>query len=155
MNEYVDTFIEVRNSLILYITELVDCYSSDIWDRNSKYTIPKDIRKFIESNIKTKFDLPAEYLPKYIVQLNPTIEIAIQYYFNSNTDLLFLGQRLMNLEPFDFYKDEENNFYCRYGHIEENVFMGNKVTCQAEYYIYNQSPLGVAYEIALDGGFIS
>ena len=87
------------------------------------------------------------------------IECGIQNYMNCDPHAVFLGTAAFMNALFDFYyriaydSRFDYVFIARYGHTADSYFQGSK-TAKVEYKTGQQTPLSVAYGMALEDGYI-
>ena len=105
---------------------------------------------------------PHDLLPKCKMRIFPEtldVEITVQNYLNMKKDLLFLGSIDINDKPHDFYiKDNQNiaydhMFFARYGNDNLKVHSGSQQAVD-EYMLGVESPLSIAYALAIEDGLI-
>jgi hypothetical protein len=163
MNDLVSQYVEIRDSLMGRLDQMVDVYLTEIWDPLMKFLIVKELQKMITTELAQEFpDFPIKYLPHVKIKIdedNRMIEAGLQYFFNSDTHLNYLG----NIEHaggiFDlYYRDSwdpmvKHIFYARNGHDENSYEKGSK-TAEAEYFMGMMTPLSIAYSFALEDGII-
>ena len=157
-------FIEARNYLISTLEEKVNVYLSGIWDPLSTFVLIRETNKVIEKELKSLFpDIQEEYLPKCKFKVRAEdheLEVGVQEYLHNEPNSTFLGNIEMTGVNYDLYcrnswdPNFQYVFIARYGHDSISFLKGSK-TAAAEYMMGIQSPLSIAYNIALEEGFMS
>ncbi len=160
----IELFNQARDYLIVSLEPTVDCYLTGAWDPIVKYNLLRETNKIIHKDLAVKFpSLPAKLRPQLkfrIFEEAKSIECGIQNYINNEKDLLFLGTAAFMTTMFDFYfrlsydPRFEYMFIGRYGHKQDNYVQGSK-TAKVEYKSGQQTPLAVAYGMAIQDGYIN
>jgi hypothetical protein len=163
MEDSIKIFIEAKEYLLETIPQKIDVFLMGIWDPIVKHSVIKETIDIIENELIELFpNLPLEYLPKCkfrIIDEDMEIEAGVQNYYNHEPGLTFLGSTMIGYEIFDcYYRDSydprfEYTFISRYGHEVDDYYVGSK-TAEAEYYLGQQTPLSIAYGLAIEDGFI-
>ena len=163
MNEYVKQYIDIRNSLIEQLHPMMDVYTTGMWDPLMKHIIIKELKQLIIKELSREFpDFPIQYLPHIKIKADdgePFIEAETQAYLNQTNGLTFLGNTDHGGVIYDLYCRESwdpnfsHVFYARHGHESSSYEKGSK-TAAAEYMIGMQTPLSIAYGLAIDEGYI-
>jgi len=156
-------FIEARDYLVSTIEEKANIYLSGMWDPLSRFILIRETYKVINRELHDKFpDLPKEYLPQCKIRVDEeslSLEIGIQVYLNQDPKTIFLGNIDTAGVNYDLYYRESWDpnfkyvFIARYGHDPISVLKGSK-TPAAEYMMGIQSPLSIAYHLALEEGIM-
>jgi hypothetical protein len=164
MKDYIKEYIKIRDYLNGRMQEMVEVYLCGIWDPLCKYVLIKETNKLIQYELKNMFPhFPEEYFPKTkfrVYEDDMEIEAGLQEYFNSEKNLDFLGNVEINSSSFDMYVKRSYDpnfdftFVAKYGHDIDSKYEGSK-TAAADYFIGKTTPLSVAYQMAVDEGFIS
>jgi len=162
-DQLVEKFIEARDYLLESITEKIEVFMSNIWDPLSKYIVIKETNQIIKTELSIKFpELPEIYLPKCkfkIFEDEQIVEAGVQWYFNPEPSLIFLGSTEVGSNIYDMYcrgistPHFDPLFIARYGHDKNSRFIGSNIARQ-EYYLGAMTPLSVAYSMAVDDGLV-
>jgi len=157
-------FIEARNHLISTLEDKANIYLSGIWDPISSFVLIRELNKVIANELNDLFpDIPKESLPQCKFKINDEVldlEVGVQEYLNNEPNSIFLGNIGMSGINYDLYCRDSWDpnfqyiFIARYGHDPISVLKGSK-TPAAEHMMGIQSPLSIAYNIALEEGFMS
>jgi len=163
MDQLVKDFIQARDYLFETLPQKIDVYLMGVWDPIVKHSLVKETVDIIENELIELFpSLPFEYLPKCrfrILDEEMEIEAGVQNYYNNEPELTFLGTSIIGYEMFDFYYRGsydprfDYTFIARYGNEPDEYYVGSK-TAEAEYYLGQQTPLSIAYSLAIEDGFI-
>lgn len=160
--EYLEEFIEIRDILFDKVKELVEVYMCDIWDPLMKYTINRDMMKIIKTDIANEYpDFPIQYLPKIRLEeeSDEQINVIIQEHMNPFDLLNYLGTVEYDGGVYDLYcrdswtPDCSHVFYAIYGNDKDMVIKGAS-TARDEFFTGVYSPLSIAYQLAVDQGYI-
>jgi len=164
MNDEIKLFIDSREYLAQSLEPLIDCYMTGIWDPHIKYIIIQETNKIIDRDLGEKFPgLPAKLRPHVkfrIFEESLNIECGIQNYINTDSQVTFLGTAAFMDAMFDFYFRVAYDprfdyvFIAKYGHTSTSYFQGSK-TAKVEYKTGQNTPLAVAYGMAIEDGYIS
>ena len=159
----IEQFCTIRDYLISTIEEKINVFLTYSWDPFIKHSLIKETTDIVHNELTCKFpDFPVDLLPKCRFRINDpnlSVEVAIQNFFNPESELIFLGTAILGDEILDCYfrKSYDPNFnyvfISRYGHGNDDYYLGSK-TAEAEYYLGQYTPLSVAYAIAYEDGFI-
>lgn len=159
----VDKFREARQYLVEAIEPYIDTFLCGIWDPCIKFMLVRDTQNLIDKELRMKFeDIEPKYLPKVKFRLHDDAEmtqVSIQNFYNSETDLKYLGSAGIGAELFDLYYRQAYDprfkyvFTAKYGHGYDEYYSGSK-TAHAEYALGAITPLSVAYSMAIDEGVI-
>lgn len=163
MSDRIKLFSEARQYLVEAIEPMMEIYLCGIWDPLCKYVLMKETNDLINEELSAKFpQLPRKYLPKTkfrILETEEMTEVNIQNFYNSDTNLNFLGTVGLSDEMFDLYYREAYDprvdyvFIAKYGDGFEQYHSGSK-TAEAEYYMGVTTPLSLAYGMAIEDGVI-
>ncbi len=161
MMSNIELFNQARDYLANTLEPTIECYLTGVWDPLIKHIIVKETNQIIDRDLKTHFpDLPAKYRPQVKIRVfeeEMNIECGIQNYLNTDTQVLFLGTAAFMDSLFDFYYRVSYDprfdyvFIARYGHTPDSYFQGSK-TAKVEYKLGQQTPLAVAYGMAVEDG---
>jgi hypothetical protein len=164
MDQQIAQFIQARDHVLGTVAQKIEVYLTRMWNPLVKYTLIKETIDIIQNELIELFpDLPCEYLPRCrfrIFEKDMHIEAGIQNYYNHEPKLTFLGTTTIESETIDCYFRSSYDpgfnyvFIARYGHERDNYYYGSK-TAEAEYFLGQQTPLSVAYGLAVEDGFIS
>lgn len=159
----INEYIEVRDYMIKHVHEKVGIYMCGMWNPLVKHVLIEETKKIMNSEVRNLFPTVAiSYLPKIRFRIYESInevDAAIQYYYNTDTELTYLGTSMIGDEVLDcYFRDSydprfDHTFIVRYGHDEDNIYKGSK-TAEAEYFLGQNTPLALAYGIATEDGFI-
>ena len=165
MDDLIQDYIKIKTRLQEILQEMIDVYLSDIWANEFMYLqIMREMQNLLKSELIHEFpDFPVEYLPRVKLRVDSEdeiIEAGIQQFLNQGHDFIFLGNADLGSDNYDFYCKKSFDlrfdyiFYARYGHSIECVFQGT-TEAAAEYMAGKQTPLSVAFGMAVEDGFIS
>ena len=165
MDDLIQDYIEIKNRLQQILREMIQVYLSEIWDNEFVYAhIMKEMEKLIKTELVHEFpDFPVDYLPQVKLRFDSDeqmIEAGIQQFLNQDRDFIFLGNADLGPDNYDFYCKKSLDprfdyiFYARYGHSRGSVFKGAQEAA-ADYMTGKQTPLSVAFGMAVEDGFIS
>ncbi len=159
----IEVFCDARQYLVEAIDPYIDTFLCGIWDPCIKFTLVRDTQNLIEKDLVAKFpEIKPKQLPKVKFRLHDDAkmtQISIQHYYNSESDLKYLGSVGIADEFFDLYYRQSYDprfqyvFTAKYGHGFEQYYSGSK-TAHAEYALGAVTPLAIAYSFALDEGVI-
>lgn len=163
MDDVVASFIKIRDHVLSTMPSKIETYLAGAWDPFIKHLLIKETIDIIEKELIELFpDFPRKYLPRCrfrIFEEAMKVQAGIQYYYNKSPELVFLGTSNIGDELFDCYYRNSYDpqfdymFIARYGHDEDKYYMGSK-TAQAEYYLGQDTPLSLAFGLAIEDGFI-
>jgi hypothetical protein len=158
-----DVFIQAREYLIENVEPTLQAYICGIWDPCITFIIAREIDSIINKDLIEKFPaLPSKFYPRFKYRMFEEleeIEINIQKYINTDSDLEYLGAIGMAGVLYDLYHrdaydgSKDKYFIARYGHQHDSYFSGSK-TAEAEYRLGATTPLSVAYGMAVNDGII-
>lgn len=164
MNEPIQDFIEIKTRLQQVLEEMVNVYLTGIWDNLMYVYIIKEMQNLIKNQLAEEFpDFPISYLPQIKLKVIPEekiIEAGIQQFLNQDQNLIFLGNVDVGENNYDLYCRKSFDprfdyvFFARYGHTQECIFKGSK-SAAADYMMGKMTPLSVAFELAVEEGFVS
>lgn len=159
----IELFTKARDYLVNSLEPLIECYLTGIWDPHIKYVLIKETNAIINRDLGKEFpDLPAKSRPQVMFRVfekDMNIECGIQNYVNDDSQVTFLGTAAFMDSLFDFYYRIAYDprfdyvFIARYGHTPDSYFQGSK-TAKVEYKSGQMTPLGIAYAMAIEGGYI-
>ena len=163
MDNQINQFVQARDYVLQSLGAKIEVYLTGIWDPFVKHIVIRETADIIEKELIELFPtLPLKYLPKCrfrVFEHEKEVEAGVQNYYNHEPDLTYLGTSMIGVEMFDcYYRGSydprfEYMFIARYGHKEEDYYVGSK-TAAAEYYLGQQTPLSIAYGLAIEDGFI-
>ena len=163
MEQNIKQFIQARDYVLDSLSQKIEVYLTGVWDIYVRHVLTKETANLIRKELIELFPgLSSEYLPRCkfrIFDQVMEIEASIQNYYNHEPELIYLGSSMIGLEIFDcYYRDShdpsfEYMFISRYGHEKDDYYVGSKAAA-AEYYLGQQTPLSVAYGLAIEDGFI-
>jgi hypothetical protein len=165
MNELTQDFIEIKTSLNQILRDMIQVYLSEMWDNEFMYVhIMKEMQNLIKTELVHEFpDFPVDYLPQVKLRFDSDeqiIEAGIQQFLNQDQNLIFLGNVDVGENNYDLYCRKSFDprfdyvFFARYGHTQECIFKGSK-SAAADYMLGKQTPLSVAFGMAVEEGFVS
>lgn len=156
-------FLEARDYLLSTIEEKINVYLSGMWDPLCSFVLIRETNKLITEELHELFPiLPKEHLPTCKFRIDNhsmELEVGIQRFLNIEPRLMFLGNVDVDMNNYDLYCREswdpyfQYTFIARYGHDVNSVMKGSK-TPAAEHMMGIQSPLSIAYHLALEEGYI-
>ena len=161
--EHVKQFVQARDYVLQSLSSKIEVYLTGVWDVYVKYVLIRETTYIIKNELLELFPtLPPKYLPRCrfrIFEHLMEIEAGVQNYYNHEPELTFLGTSMIGPEMFDCYFRGSYDprfdymFIARYGHEQDEFYVGSK-TAEAEYYLGQQTPLSIAYGLAIEDGFI-
>jgi hypothetical protein len=161
--DVVNQYIQARNYLMTILPHRIETYLSFKFDSFNKHNVIRDTTKIIKGELADMFPtIPLELLPNCrfrIFEEYMEIEAGVQEYYNEQNGLTYIGTTSFDSETFDLYYRRsydpqfDYRFIARYGHGSDDFISGSK-TAQAEYYLGQQTPLSMAYGIAIEDGYI-
>lgn len=164
MDQIINDYCEIKNRLQQVLEEMINVYLTGIWDNLMYVYIIKEMQNLIKNQLAEEFpDFPIPYLPQIKLKVIPEekiIEAGIQQFLNQDQNLIFLGNVDVGENNYDLYCRKSFDprfdyvFFARYGHNQECVFRGSK-SAAADYMLGKQTPLSVAFELAVEEGFVS
>ena len=164
MESQVNQFVQARDYMLGNLEQKIEVYLTGVWDPFVKHVIIRETLDIIEKELIELFpSFPLKYLPRCrfrIFEHEGEIEAGVQTYYNHEPELTFLGSTLIGYEAFDCYYRGSYDprfdymFVARYGHKEDDYYVGSK-SAAAEYYLGQQTPLSLAYGLAIEDGFIA
>ena len=163
MDDLIELYCQARDYLLENLTQKIEVYLTGVWDPFVKHILIRETVDIIENELIELFpDLNLRYLPKCRFRMfeeDMEIEAGVQNFYNHEPELTFLGSSIIGYEAFDCYYRGSYDprfdymFISRYGHAVDDYFVGSK-TAEAEYYLGQQTPLSLAYGLAIQDGFI-
>jgi hypothetical protein len=163
MDNLIQDYIEIKNRLQEILEEMIEVFLCGIWDNYAYIYIVKEMQTLIKTQLANEFpDFPIVYLPQIKLRVDnddQLIEAGIQQFLNQDQNLIFLGNVDVGPDNYDLYCRKSYDprfdyvFFARYGHTQECIFKGSK-SAAAEYMLGKQTPLSVAFELAVEEGFI-
>ena len=163
MDEVINTYCQARDHILSGIPQMMEVFMTGMWDPFLKYTLTRETVEIIQKELIELFPtLPLKFLPRCrfrIFEELLEIEAGVQNYYNHEPELTFLGTTMVGHELFDCYYRGSYDprydymFIARYGHESEDYYVGSK-TAAAEYYLGQETPLSLAYGLAIEDGFI-
>lgn len=163
MNKYIEEFEQLRDYLADTILDTVTNFWCDHEALETIYAYPliKEITKIIQKDLDSRTTLPQHLIPKFKISIkNEDLMISIQEYFNDDKDCIFLANVSIEEKIYDLYCKKsydssslDYSFMEKHGHDQTDVTEGTK-TAETEYMLQLPTPLSVAYEIALNEGYI-
>jgi hypothetical protein len=163
MDEKVEAFCAARDYVLSTLAQKIEVFLTGMWDPINKHLIIKETMDIIETELIKLFpNVPVKQLPRCrfrVFEQDMEIEAGVQNYYNHEPELSFLGTSMIGPELFDcYYRGSydprfEYMFVSRYGHGPDDYYVGSK-TAAAEYYLGQQTPLSIAYGLAIEDGFI-
>jgi len=164
MNDYKEEYITIRYKLMGQLQTMLEVYLTGTWDPLIKHCIIKELQQLIVKYLSHEFpDFPIPYLPHIKISFDDDIQFvgaSVQEYLNTDSHLIFLGTTNYNECIYDLYCRESWDvrftyvFYARYGHDESSFEKGSKKPA-AEYMMGISTPLSIAYERAINEGYIA
>ena len=164
MDDYIEEYIKIRYKLREQLQTMIEVYLSGTWDPLMKHYIIKELQQLVVKQLSYEFpDFPVPYLPHIKIRFDNDIhfvEASVQEYLNTDSSLIFLGNAEYDSCVHDLYCRESwdlrfsHVFYTRYGHEEYAFEKGSKKPA-AEYMMGISTPLSMAYELAINEGYIS
>jgi len=161
--EQVKQFIQARDYLIATLPASIETFLTEMYDPFNRHIVIRETTDILMNQVGDMFPtIPPDHLPKIrfkIYEEFKEIEVGVQYYYNVQNGLTYLGTTEIASEYFDFYVrpsyDPQFKFrlISRNGHEPDDFISGTK-TAEAEYYLGQKTPLSYAYSLALDDGFI-
>jgi hypothetical protein len=163
VNEYLEDFVKIRETLTEKLESMLEVYLCGIWDPLMSHTIIKELKQIITRDIANEYpDFPTTYIPKVKVKIykeSEQLETSTQIYLNTDRSLTFLSSIELGGSFYDLYCRESwdpsvsHVFYARYGH-DYNSFLKGAHSAAKEYFIGAMTPLSIAFGIAVEDGFI-
>jgi len=163
MDENVKLFCDARDYVLSTLAQKIEVFLPGVWDPINKFMVIREVIDIVERELINLFPMISiKQLPRCrfrVFEENMEIEAGVQNYYNHEPELSFLGTTMLGSEMFDcYYRGSydprfEYMFIARYGHKEDDFYIGSK-TAAAEYYLGQQTPLSLAYGLALEDGFI-
>ena len=163
MDEKIESFIEARNHVFLTVPQKIEIFLLGEYNPINKHMIIKETVDIIQNELIQLYpDIPVKYLPRCRFRIHEDlkqVEAGIQYYYNHEPELQFLGATAIGDEMIDCYYRHsydprfEYMFIAKFGHGKEDYHQGSK-TAEAEYYLGQKTPLSMAYGLAVEDGFI-
>jgi len=136
----------------------------DIWIET---VLSQELKRLIDSSMIKEFPDLSQFMPQYSYRLLKQadkgligVHLSIQTYINKQRGLSFLGNYITEGMCHDLYLapyyDGINSFlfYARYGHMNEN-FTSGASDARSQYHLGMESPLSVAYGMAVHDGYIN
>jgi hypothetical protein len=164
MNDYLGVYTEIRDEIVYQLDSMVEVSMCKIWDPLMSHLIVKEIKKGLTKSITIKYpDFPKSYIPHIRLKTYPesqSIETAVQIFFNTDSDLIYLSSTEYSGAYYDLYCCKSWDpkvpyvFYARYGHELESLFKGDKEAAK-DYLTGVVSPLSLAFEMAVYDGLIA
>lgn len=164
IDNYKEEYITIRYKLMEQFQTMIEVYLTGTWDPLIKHCIIKELQQLIVKYLSYEFpDFPISYLPHIKISFNDNIHFvgaSIQEYLNTERNLMFLGNTEYDSCIYDLYCRESwdpnfsHVFYARYGHDEFSFEKGSKRPA-AEYMMGISTPLSIAYNLALNEGYIA
>jgi len=159
----IEQFIKARDHVLNTVAQKIETFLTGVWDPLIKHTLIKETVDIIHAELMREFpDIPEKYLPRCrfrVFEKDMQIEAGIQYFYNHEPELMFLGTTAMGDEMIDCYFRKsydprfEYMFIARFGHQKDEFYQGSK-TAEAEYFLGQYTPLAVTYGLAVEDGFI-
>jgi hypothetical protein len=155
-------FVEVREALFEILEPTMQAYFCQMWDPLSYLIIVKETKEILTRILTQRFpNFPPKLFPQVLFMRNDEadgMELSVQFYYNSNTDLKYLGTCDIGGSYYDlYYRDRYGYgapiFVARYGHDSINSISGSH-EAEADFLSGKMTPLSLAYQIALDNGYI-
>lgn len=164
MDDLIQDYIKIKTRLQEVLEEMINVYLTGIWDNYMYVYIIKEMQNLVRNQLVAEFpDFPIAYLPQIKLRVIPEehlIEAGIQQFLNKDQNLIFLGNSDIGENNYDLYCRKSFDprfdyvFFARYGHTQECIFKGSK-SAAADYMLGKQTPLSVAFELAVEEGFVS
>lgn len=164
MNNYIDLFCKARDYLNENLQQTMETFMCGTYDAFSAHQIITQTGHIINKDIQIKFpNLPEQYIPKCKFKIYPgdhTVECGIQSYFNTDLQLIFLGNVEIDSVSHDLYCKRSIDhrfdyfFIAKYGHQDDMKHEGSK-TAAAEYMLGMSTPLSIAFQFAVREGYVS
>lgn len=164
MDEYLNEFINIRESIIEKLDSMIEVYLCDIWDPLMVHTISKELQQLIVRELMYDYsDFPTKYLPRIKFKISTDtgeLDTSVQMYLNPDTSLNYLASVELGDIVYDLYCRESwdpsvsHIFYARFGHDYNSFIKGSKVASK-EYFMGAMTPLSIAFQLAIDDGYIS
>jgi hypothetical protein len=163
MDEAINIYCQARDHVLSGLPQMIEVFMTGMWSPFLKHNLIRETTDIIQKELIELFpNLPSKHLPRSrfrIFEEDHTLEAAVQNYYNHEPELTFLGTTMIGQELFDcYYRGSydpryEYMFVSRYGHGEQDYYVGSK-TAAAEYYLGQETPLSLAYGLAIEDGFI-
>lgn len=158
----VKQFLQIRDILFQKLTESMDVYFCGVWDPLCEFQIMKETSRLINESLKEQFPnfLP-EFFPKFKFKRDANdlkiVEVMIQEYFNDHRGLNYIGSCIVDQHVHDMYVRNSYGIgtymlVVKYGHDSDSIASGGE-QAEAEYLNGMQTPLAMAYRVALDEGY--
>ena len=164
MDEHMDEYIEIRDKIVSHLDSMVELCINEIWDPLVTQLVVKDIKKEMLRIITEQHpEFPVLYAPRMRLKVYPeshSIDTSVQIFLNTDPSLIYLSSTEYNGALYDLYCSKswnpsvEYRFYARFGHDPELYLEGDKVAAK-EYFTGVVSPLSLAFEMAVEDGFIA
>ena len=165
MDDIQKSFSVIRKHLQISLYKKAEFFLQyEMIDPYIKFTFLTGIYNILKKEmIRLYPDFPLKFLPQCKMRIfaeTLDVEIAVQNYMNYKKDLIFLGCININNIAHDLYiKDTKNiaydqMFFARYGNDKYQVHSGSKQAVD-EYMLGIESPLSIAYSLALEDGLIA
>ena len=162
MNEYKEEYITIRYKLMGQLQTMLEVYLTGTWDPLIKHCIIKELQQLIVKYLSYEFpEFPIRYFPHIKINFDNIhfVGASVQEYLNMDNSLMFLGNIEYDGIIYDLYFRESWDprftyvFYARYGHDESSFEKGSEKPA-AEYMMGISTPLSIAYELAINEGYI-
>jgi hypothetical protein len=161
--DQVKQFIQAREYLIAKLPGSIETFLTEMYDPFNRHIVIKQTTDILMNQVGEMFPMiPPDHLPKIRFKIHEEykeIEVGVQYFYNIQNGLTYLGTTNIDTENFDFYvrpsydPQFDYRLISRFGHEQDDFISGTK-TAEAEYYLGQRTPLSFAYSLALEDGFI-
>jgi len=163
MKQLINQFNQARDYLVSIIPIRVETFLVAMANPLVQHTLIRETTNIIEKELLDLFPtIKEEQLPQFRFRIHQEfheVEVGVQFYFNTQNGLTYLGSTDIGTEVFDLYFRESYDpnmdfrVVARYGSSNDDYISGSK-TAEAEYYLGQETPLSYAYALALEDGYI-
>jgi len=163
MEQLLMQYNQARDYLISILPARIEIFLMGMFNPISNYVLIKETSDILQRELIELFPtMPSKDLPSFKFRIREDIrevEVGVQFYYNTQNGLTYLGSTDLGTEVFDLYirdsYDPRMNYrlIARHGSNGEDYISGSK-TAEAEYYLGQTTPLACAYSLALEDGFI-
>jgi hypothetical protein len=150
------------------LKDLIAFFFDQIYTPIEKKHLIEGIENIIKQELdliqkKNGTDLPSRLYPKFHIKVDDEkkkIEFMVQHHLNDETTLMFLGVCAMSDVYYDLYMCQEQGhisacrFIARHGSKKEDRKVDFLESVEKQHEMGAVTPFSIAYEFAVDYGFI-
>jgi len=167
MVDEITNFEAAREYLNIIVSPYMETFFPFATDPFSSFTIIRDTERLIDEEMKRRFPtIPPQILPKCKFRMHLVdedkfgLEYNIQFFINKERTMKYLGSCAIGKESYDLYcrhsfdPNFDIMFFSKHGHGDKEISSGSR-TAEAEYHLGVNSPLAVAFGMAVQDGLIN